>query len=99
MGPKVKTQGGIAPKSPWAGNPGDAPVSALDISEAQNAHKYIYLYGWCRYNDTFPDTREHVTGFCYSIIPQGDPFTFVPNDPAHTLIFGDIQHAEGNFAD
>ena len=93
LGPRVKNEGGISPLAPLSA------VTAQDIFDAQNRRKFIYFYGWARYFDAFPNTKEHVTRFCYVISPTGNPFTFVPNDPANPLNFTNLQHSEGNCAD
>ena len=28
---------------------------------------FLYLYGWARYNDIFPGTKEHITKYCWRI--------------------------------
>jgi hypothetical protein len=70
--------------------------------DAQAGRKFIYLWGWVRYFDVFPRTPEHITRFCWLIVPVGDPLAFVPgaapNQPG-SLSFGSLHHSEGNCAD
>lgn len=97
IGPRETNVGVYAP------SPTQAPITAQDLLDAQNGRKFIYLWGWTRYNDVFPGTPRHITKFCWTINSQGDPFTFVPHyeGPIGTpgrLAFGYTQHAEGNSA-
>ncbi len=98
--------GFLAPKSNMFG--GQAPpgigITPQDIVDAQNGRKFIYLWGWMKYFDVFPNTPEHTTHFCWLILISGDPFKFVPNTEGRpptpgTLSFSLLQHTEGNYAD
>jgi hypothetical protein len=91
--PKWNNPGGIVPGA------GQTAVSAQDLCDAQNGRKFVYLYGRVAYYDIFPGTREHVTRYCWLILSTGNPLTFQPNDPAHTLTFTFVTHPEGNGAD
>jgi hypothetical protein len=93
LGPKYENLGGIAPPYPLA------PVTTEDLLAAQNGTKYIYLIGWAKYRDVFPNTDAHITRFCWIILPNGDPLTFVPNDKDHALGFPYAHHQKGNSAD
>jgi len=95
IGPKEALTGGVAPQG--------AAVTPQDIADAQAFRKFIYLIGWVKYFDVFPNTPEHVTHFCWLILVTGDPQTFVPNTPGQppttgTLNFQYLQHTEGNYA-
>lgn len=93
--PKSEALGGVAPRLPTRA------ITPQDIVEAQAGTKFIYLWGWARYSDVFPDTPQHVTRFCWLISPVGDPLAFSPtnaNGP-NTLSFGTIHHFENNCAD
>jgi hypothetical protein len=95
LAPHVDNVGGTAPPI------GQAAVTAQDLVDAQAERKFIYLWGWIRYNDVFPDTARHVTKFCWWITIQGNPLLFVPHfeGPAGTdgtLTFNYFQHTEGN---
>jgi hypothetical protein len=96
----------IAPKSGMGGGlvptPGRAPISQQDILDAQANKKFIYIWGWAKYFDVFPGTKEHVTRFCWLIMPVGDPRAFVPGTvpPGQgSLTFPNVYHTEGNCAD
>jgi hypothetical protein len=96
IGPKVDMHGGLAPRG--------AAITPQDILDAQNVRKFIYLWGWVKYFDVFPDTPRHTTHFCWLIYAIGDPGTFVPNTPGQpptpgTLSFTYLQHTEGNYSD
>jgi hypothetical protein len=96
----------IAPKSSLGGGlvptPGRAAVSAQDILDAQANRKFIYMWGWAKYNDVFPGTPNHVTRFCWLLTPIGDPKAFSPSakpGEAGSLSFPNVYHTEGNCAD
>jgi hypothetical protein len=91
--PKSNTGGGIAPRFP------DPAITPQDIIEVQAGRKFLYLSGWARYLDVFPDTPEHVTKFCWQITPLGNPLTFNPAVTPQTLTFPNVLHTEGNCAD
>jgi hypothetical protein len=95
IGPKETLTGGIAPQG--------AAVTPQDLADAQAFNKFIYLIGWVKYIDVFPNTPEHITHFCWLIFITGDPHTFVPNTAGQpptpgTLSFTYLQHTEGNYA-
>jgi hypothetical protein len=78
-------RGVIPPQSDVYG--GAAPLAAIqpqDLVAAQNLQRFIYLWGWTKYFDVFPNTPEHITHFCWYITVGGDPMTFVPNTPGQT---------------
>jgi hypothetical protein len=91
----------IPPKSANVGgrHPLVAPLTPQDIWDAQQGRRLIFLYGWVRYFDDFPGTREHVTRYCWRVTSFGDPFTFQPNEPQHSMTFNYLVHAVGNCAD
>lgn len=94
--PKIITRGGIAPQIPRA------PISPQDILDVQQGRKILYLWGWARYFDVFPNTPQHITRFCWVILPIGDPLSYVPGQLVNgqeTLTFNWILHFEGNCAD
>ena len=97
IGPKMELMGGAVPV-------GDAYITPTEIIESQNHRRFIYLWGWVRYTDIFPNTPEHTTHFCWSITVLGDPNAFDPGvkEPAPArgaLRFDYAQHLEGNDAD
>lgn len=96
---KAGLQGSLAPR----GGP-DVAISPTRIRESQEGAKFIYLWGWMKYFDVFPDTPEHTTHFCWQIVVTGDALDYVPNTlgtppTPHTLLFASLQHTEGNYAD
>jgi hypothetical protein len=96
--PKADMGGGQIPLGPTPA------VTPQDILDAQASAKFIYVWGWVRYFDTFPNTKEHITHFCWQVVPSGDPKTFVPHTTGQpptpgTLIFGFTYHPEGNWTD
>jgi hypothetical protein len=94
--PHAETFGGIAPQG--------AAITPQDIVEAEHFRRFIYLWGWTKYFDVFPETPEHITHFCWLITIVGDPMAFVPNTlgappTPGALAFSYIQHGEGNYTD
>lgn len=94
--PKSSALGGIGPMPP------DPPISPQDIIDIQSGRKLLYLWGCARYWDVFPSTKQHITRFCWSITPTGDPFGYIagksPPEPGG-LSFPSVHHNEGNCAD
>jgi hypothetical protein len=54
LGPKMVSIGGQAPHLPH-----QTALTPQDILDIQNGRKFFYLWGWARYFDTLPGTREH----------------------------------------
>jgi hypothetical protein len=48
-------------------------VSADDIQKFVAGEKTLYLWGWVKYRDVFPNTPERQTRFCYRLSVNGDP--------------------------
>jgi len=49
-------------------------IAAHDIISIHNHMGHLYLWGWARYNDVFPGTKQHITRFCTEITDViGDP--------------------------
>jgi hypothetical protein len=93
LAPKVKMAGGLAPNFP------SLAITPQDIVDAQNGRKFLYFWGWARYFDVFPGTPEHITRFCWQLVPAGDPFKYEPSSNPQNLQFSYIFHVEGNCAD
>jgi hypothetical protein len=93
--PRLTLQGGIVPQSPHH------PISPQDILDMQAGKKMFYMWGWARYNDVFPGTPQHITRFCWSVTPTGNPMTFKPGstNPEEQINFPYIYHSSGNCAD
>src|SRR5205823_4081712 len=92
LGAKATAMGGLAPRLQ------DPAVSPQDILDVQQGRRALYMWGWTRYSDVFPDTPRHITRFCWIILPVGDPMNYDPRI-ADSLRFDWILHAEGNCAD
>jgi hypothetical protein len=98
MPPVFELQGGVAPRYPGAA------ITPQDIIDSQAGRKFIYLWGWIRYRDIFPETEQHITRYCWLIMATGDPLKYVPNTPGQppvpgTLAFSMTHHSEGNSID
>ena len=99
--PHGEVTGGVAPQG--------LPITPQDIVESQTVagqtfRRFIYLWGWIKYNDVFPNTPEHTTHFCWLIMVVGDVMSFVPNTVGQpptpgTLDFRFLQNFDGNDAD
>lgn len=94
--PKATLSGGLAPAIPGAA------ITPRDILDVQAGRKFLYVWGWAKYYDVFPGTKEHMTRFCWLVSPIGDPLTYVPGAQPSApggLAFQTIHHTEGNCAD
>jgi hypothetical protein len=91
--PNTEAGGGLAPRYP---GPAITPQDILDVQAGQ---KFLYLWGWARYFDVFPDTPQHITRFCWQILPLGDPFAYDPKVVPQNLTFPNVHHLRGNCAD
>jgi hypothetical protein len=90
--PNTETLGGVAPK------PDQPAVTPNDILDIQAGKKFLYLVGWARYSDIFPETEQHITRFCWLVSVTGDPFKPV-GPKAENIVFGYVHHIHGNCAD
>ena len=79
LGPKTQMFGGLAPHIPGVG------ITPQDILGIQQERKFLCLWGWARYFDTFPETPEHITRFCWQIVAVGDPLHSRPARSPHCL--------------
>ena len=93
--PNTTIMGGLAPP------PADPAITKDDILDIYAGHKFLYIWGWIKYFDVFPNTPQRITRYCWMIVPVGDPTTFVPNSQksSEMLVFPSIHHHEGNCAD
>jgi hypothetical protein len=96
IAPNFDVGGGEAPPPPRV-------VSPQDILAVQAGKKFLYVWGWIKYFDVFPNTPEHSTHFCWQFTITGNPLTFDPNargqpPVAGTLAFNNIQCIGGNDA-
>ena len=87
--PQFQLYGGLAPMFP------DPAITGQDILDVQAGTKFLYVLGWIVYNDIFPGTPVHVTRYCWSVIPMGDPLASTPKG-LEKLRFDWVQHATGN---
>lgn len=91
--PQYESPAGQAPRTPGAA------ISPQDIIDTQQGRKFIYLWGWARYNDVFPGTPEHITQYYWFITTVGDPMIYDPAAGPGTLQFHFLMHPSGNYAD
>jgi hypothetical protein len=94
LGPKTRAPGGLAPAHPLPA------ITPQDIVDVQEGRKFLYLWGWAKYEDGFPETPHHLTHFCWAINPIGKPLEYVPGTvaPAQgSLSFDYTQTQEGNY--
>lgn len=57
-------------------------ISPEQFSASQRKEKFIYLIGRFIYYDRFPETFQHVSGFCWEISMLTDPFATEPPENA-----------------
>ncbi|HWA91366.1 MAG TPA: hypothetical protein VG889_15125 [Rhizomicrobium sp.] len=62
IGPKSSANGGVT-----------RVFTIQELTQIQNGERFLYLWGWVRYNDVFPGTREHITRYCVQVLVIGDP--------------------------
>ena len=91
IAPKQIAMGGIVPRVP---SPAISPQDLIDI---QAGRKILYFWGLAKYYDVFPGTPQHITRFCWSILPVGNPLD--PGEGTKDLRFTYLLHAKGNCAD
>jgi hypothetical protein len=46
---------------------GVGPIDVKAVQSVQDHTGHAYLYGWATYRDIFPNTKEHITEFCYEL--------------------------------
>jgi hypothetical protein len=67
--------------------------SVAELLEVQQKTRFLYLWGWVRYNDIFPNTPQHLTRYCTQVDVTGD---LTDGQGAQ---FSYIIHLEGNCSD
>ena len=87
--PDYTTEGSLAPHVPHPN------ITPQQIADVQRGTKHLYLWGWARYKDVFDDAAEHVTKFCWVVLPDGDPF----DGKLEGVRFDRVLHKGGNYAD
>ncbi|HMK79985.1 MAG TPA: hypothetical protein VK438_10065 [Xanthobacteraceae bacterium] len=92
LGPKA---GGVAGNAPLLPQPAITPQDILDV---QQGRRFLYLWGWARYNDVMPDTNPHITRFCWQILAHGDPIAFDASNPTGVQFYN-AHLGRGNCAD
>jgi len=96
LGPKATSSGGPTPQFP------EPPLSPETLEAAIKGEKFIYIGGWVRYFDVFPNTPERITRFCWRVLVVGDPHAFLPGQGPqgpHSLRFDTMHMSHGNCAD
>jgi hypothetical protein len=66
----------LGPHVPKEGN-----ISAQQIGAIQRGERKLFIHGWVKYFDGFPDTPERITKFCFGVRVTGNPdmpFVFPP---------------------
>jgi hypothetical protein len=61
--------------------PKDGHIRNSDLLAIQREEISLYIFGWAKYFDGFPNTPERVTKFCYQVVATGNrqqPFVFRP---------------------
>jgi hypothetical protein len=94
LAPNSEALGGVVPPYP------DLAISPQDLAAVMSGQKFLYIWGWAQYSDVFDGTEKHITRFCWSLAPIGDPLSD-PSDPSNkkAMSWGWQMHTEGNCAD
>lgn len=72
--------------------------TVAEMEDVAAGRKFLYLWGWARYRDIFPDTPEHITRYCTQVLASGNLRSRpVPEKPSYWFQF--LVHARGNCAD
>jgi len=87
----------IGPKSQIRGGT-ERPITAAEMVEVAAGKKFLYLWGWARYEDIFPDTKPHLTRYCTQVRAAGDLLSRPAKDRPGAFIHFSI-HPRGNCAD
>jgi hypothetical protein len=88
----------VGPKSVIrGGSPRDFSVAEMEAIAAPK--KFLYLWGWTRYQDVFPGTPPHLTRYCVQVAAGGDLRSRPKpgKDPGPIMQFA--VYAPGNCAD
>ncbi len=93
---KIRRGGFLAPHSTIRTTSGEI-FTAQDLINVRDERKFLYIFGWIRYNDIFPNTPERVTRFCYRIMIYGDVAGAGPNGEGVEGRWS--PHIRGNCAD
>lgn len=74
VGNAVPTPLALGPKS--VAHTTAIQLPAADISRIIAHQEHFYIWGWARYRDIFPHTKEHITRFCVEVTGfQGNPLS------------------------
>jgi hypothetical protein len=68
--PETQTpmNGALGPKDEIQVRTANIPIG--QVASVQRKLGHIYVYGWATYRDIFPETRPHLTLFCYELFPN-----------------------------
>jgi hypothetical protein len=72
--------------------------TVAEMEEVATERKYLYLWGWARYRDIFPDTQAHVTRYCYRVMAGGN-LRDRPTTGKASYFINFLIHDRGNCAD
>jgi len=81
----------LGPKAAQAGG-ATREFTTSELLEVQSGKRFLYVWGWVKYNDIFPGTPNRITRFCGQVIVSGDP-------AKSSAVFTYPIHPAGNCAD
>jgi hypothetical protein len=74
---------------------GEYDLTQDDVKRMRDESKSIYIWGWIHYRDVFPNSKPHVTEFCYRLLPemrgQGTLQLRSPTCPTHNCTDDDCK--------
>lgn len=82
----------IGPKGSAGGHTTSVPLATIE--EIADKKIYLYLWGWARYNDIFPNTKRHITRYCWKI-----SFARAGKAPSETFQFKNENCLQNNCSD
>jgi hypothetical protein len=90
--PQVPTPLFISPRGTTGSHPTSIPL--VKVEAIADKKLFMYLWGWARYNDIFPDTKRHITRYCWKV-----SFTRTGTAPTETFQFRSDSCLHNNCSD
>ena len=59
---------------PWGGR----QLMVEDLEDVQAGRKFLYAWGWAKYNDALRGTPQHITKFCWGYYSRREPKNVCP---------------------
>ncbi len=95
--PNITPPALIGPRSSIVGG-SEHPFSVANMEDIAAGRMFLYLWGWAKYQDIFPNTPAHITRYCCQVQAGGNLRSRpVQGKPGPFIDF--IVHPRGNCAD